>query len=99
MASALRVDPSALRQAGHAQAEVATYLSGMAVGDSMAGAGQGVSGLLSAAACRLVGELLDTASAAAHEELAAHAEKLSTAADRYQQTDEEHGERLRRFAR
>jgi hypothetical protein len=99
MAGVLRVDPKALSDAARAQTEVATFLSTMAVGESMVGAGVGVSGLLSATGCRLVGDLFSAATAAAHEELAAHAEKLSTAADIYQRADKEIGDRLRRFVR
>lgn len=99
MASVLRVDPTALRAAAQTQTGVATTISTMAVDESMTSAADGVSGLESAAMCQLAGELFRTATAAAHEELAAHSGKLSTAADLYQRTDEELGDRLRRFVR
>lgn len=99
MAGVLRVDPKALRDAAQAQTGVATFVSTMTVGESMSSAGQGVSGLVSESGCHMVGELFDAAATAAHEELASHAGKLSTAADAYQRTDKEHGERLSRLIR
>lgn len=99
MAGVLQVDPKALRDAAHAQTEVATFMSTMAVGESLRGAGAGVSGLHCATECQSVGELFNTAAAAAHEELASHAGKLSTAADTYERADKELGEKLSRHIR
>lgn len=99
MASVLRVDPHALRHASRTQTTVASAVSNLAVGQSMVSAGEGVSGLLSATECRSVGELFNTAATAAHEELAAHADKLSKAADMYQRADKELGEKFSRHLR
>ncbi|MCT7362352.1 hypothetical protein A7G45_06025 [Mycolicibacterium llatzerense] len=99
VAGVLRVVPKALRDAALAQTEVATFISTMAVHESMSSAGEGVSGLHSESGCRLVGELFNAAATAAHEELASHAGKLSTAADKYQRADKEIGERLHRLIR
>ncbi|MUL68317.1 hypothetical protein BOO86_27870 [Mycobacterium sp. CBMA 234] len=99
MAGVLRVDPKALRDAAHAQTGVATFISTMAVGESLTSAGDGLSGLHSEAMCRTVGELFDTETSAAHGELTAHAEKLSTAAGMYLRTDKEHGERIDKLVR
>lgn len=99
MAGVLRVDPKALRDAAQAQTKVATFLSTMAVGDSMTSAGAGLSGLHSAAGCQLVADVLGAATTAAHEELASHADKMSKAADTYERADKELGDRLRKFVR
>lgn len=99
MASVLRVDPTALRHAARAQTDVATSVSNLAVGQSMASAGGGLAGLRSAAACDTVGALFDTESSATHQELTAHAGKLSKAADMYQRADKEIGEKLSRHLR
>lgn len=99
MASVLRVDPHALRHASRAQSTVASTISTLAVGQSMASAGEGVSGLHSETGCSMVGDLFDAASSATHEELAAHADKLSKAADMYQRADKELGEKLSRHLR
>jgi hypothetical protein len=97
MGGTLRVDPEHLRTAAAAQAEVGTFVSGMAAGPSVARAGAGMSSLLSEAACQFAGAALDTAARAVHEELTAHSTKLSAAADRYHQTDEDFGRRLRKL--
>ena len=94
----LRVNPDRLRAAAREQTDVGEFFSGMGVGQSMTGAGEGVSGLLSEGACQLAGSIVDTAVGNVHEELTTHASNLSTAADHYHRTDEELGRRLRRFA-
>lgn len=94
----MRVDPERLRAAAAAQTEVSTFVSGMAAGQSITSAGTGMSGLLSEAACEFAGTAFDTAAGVVHEELTAHSAKLSAAADRYHQIDEELGRRLRKFA-
>jgi hypothetical protein len=93
----LRVDPERLRTAAAAQTEVGTFVSDMATGQSITSAGTGMSGLLSEGACQFAGTAFDTAAGAVHEELTAHSAKLSAAADRYHQIDEELGRRLRKF--
>ena len=95
MGGTLRVDPEHLRTAAAAQAKVGTFVSGMAAGQSVASAGSGMSGLLSAGACQFAGTTLDTAAGAVHEELTAHSTNLSAAADLYHRTDEDFGRRLR----
>jgi hypothetical protein len=70
----------------------------MSNGQSMATGGAGMPGLLSEAACRVAGSILDTAASAIHGELTDHSTKLSAAADHYHRTDEELGRRLRKFA-
>lgn len=97
MAGVLRVDPKALRDAAQAQAEVATFVSTMAVGESMSSAGAGVSGLHSATGCQLVADVFGAATTAVHEELTSHAGKMSKAADTYERADKELGDRLRKF--
>lgn len=99
MAGVLRVDPAVLRDAAKAQTEVATFVATMAVGESMTSAGTGVSGLHSAIGCQLVADVFTTATTAAHQELASHADKMSKAADMYERADKELGERLRKFVR
>lgn len=94
MGGVLRVDPARLRTAAAAQSDVGAYVSGMAAGPSLANAGTGMSGLLVEQACQLAGTMFDAAATAVHDELAAHAKKLSAAADRYHQTDGELGRRL-----
>src|SRR5882757_8000163 len=98
MEGTLRVDPTHLRTAVESQAEVSTFVSSMTNGQSMATGGAGMSGLLSGAACRVAGSILDTAASAVHDDLTDHSAKLSAAADRYHRTDEELGRRLRKFA-
>jgi len=84
--------------AAAAQAEVGTFVSGMATGQSMASAGAGMSGLLSEGACQFAGAAFDTAAGKVHAELSAHSTKLSAAADLYQRTDEDFGRRLRKLS-
>jgi flagellar capping protein FliD len=98
MGGTLRVDPERLRAAAAAQTEVGTFVSGMATGQSITTAGTGMAGLLSEGACQFVGTAFDTAAGAVHEELTAHSTKLTAAADRYHQVDEETGRRLRKLA-
>ena len=99
MAGVLRVNPVALRDAARAQTEVATFVSSMAVGESMTSAGAGVSDLHCASGCQAVADVLTAATTAAHEELASHADKMSKAADMYERADKELGDRLRKFVR
>lgn len=94
----LRVNPESLRNAARAQSEVGDFVSGMSVGQSMNGAGTGVSGLLSEGACQFASSTMDTALGAVHEDLTKHSTNLSTAADHYHRMDEELGRRLRKFA-
>jgi hypothetical protein len=99
MAAILRVDPTRLRTAAAAQADVGTFVSGMGTGQSMASGGTGMSGLLSEAACQFAGTVFDAAAGAVHDELTAHSTNLSAAADHYRRVDEEFGRRLRKLAR
>jgi hypothetical protein len=99
MAATLRVDPAQLRSAAAAQAEVSTFVAGMGVGQSMAGACSAMSGLLIERACQLAGTIFDTAASAVRDELTAHSAHLSTAADRYQRMDEDLGRSLRTLTR
>jgi hypothetical protein len=95
MAATLRVDPEQLCSAAAAQVDVSTFVAGMGVGQSMAGARSGMSGLLSEGACQLAGTIFDAAASAVRDELTAHSINLSTAADQYQRMDEDVGRRLR----
>ena len=92
------VDPTHLRDAAKAQAEVGTFVSGMGNGQSMASVGSDLAGLQSETACQFVGTVLDGAASAAHGELTDHSEKLTKAAHHYHHTDEEFGRRLRTYA-
>jgi Excreted virulence factor EspC, type VII ESX diderm len=94
----LLVDPTHLRTAAQAQADVGTFVSGMTCGQSMIDGGAGMSGLLIAAACQFAGTMFDTAASTAHEALSDHSTKLGAAADHYLRMDEEFGRRLRMFA-
>jgi hypothetical protein len=94
----LLVDPTHLRKAAQAQADVGTFVSGMTNGQSMASGGADIAGLLSEEACQFAGTLLDTAASTVHEALTDHSTKLETAADHYHRMDEEFGRRLRKFA-
>ena len=97
MEAPLRVDPARLRTAAQAQADVGTFVSGMGTGQSMASAGAGMSGLLTATACQFAGTMFDTAASTVHGELKAHSTNLSAAADQYNQVDEEFARRLRKL--
>jgi hypothetical protein len=97
METTLLVDPTHLREAARAQADVGAFVSGMNSGASVAGGGAHVAGLESEGACTLLGGLLDDATAAVHEALSDHSAKLIRAADHYQRADEEFGRRLRMF--
>jgi pyrroline-5-carboxylate reductase len=98
MAETLRVDPERLRAAADAQAEVSAYVASISAGQSMAGAVQAMSGLSSSEACRFAAAVLDGAAKTVSADLTSHAERLSSAADRYRQVDYELGQRLRRIA-
>jgi hypothetical protein len=98
MGVTVHVDPTHLHSAAQAQGDVGSYVAGMTNGQSMASSGAGMSGLLSETACQFVGTVLDGAASAAHRELTEHSAKLSKAANRYHQMDEEFGQRLRTFA-
>lgn len=98
MAAQLRVDPERLHAAAQAQAAVGAYVAGINAGQSVAGAVQAMSGLASGQACQVVAAALDGAAAAVSADLTAHSERLSAAAQRYQQADSEFGQRLRRIA-
>jgi len=93
----LLVDPTHLRNAAKAQADVGTFVSGMTNGQSMASGGADMAGLLSETACQFAGTLLDTAASTVHEALSDHSTKLGAAADHYHRMDEEFGRRLRKF--
>jgi hypothetical protein len=94
----LLVDPTHLRSAAQAQADVGTFVSAMNNGQSVASGGAGMSGLLSQTACQFAAALLDTAASTVLEALTDHSTKLSAAADHYHRMDEEFGRRLRKFA-
>lgn len=98
MASTLRVDPSRLVAAASSEADVAAFVAGMAVGQSLAGATASVSPLRSGVAIEFAASALDDVSAVIHDELTSHAAKLNTAAETYRRTDDALGSRLGRFA-
>lgn len=98
MAATLRVDPERLCAAAEAQADLSACVAGINAGESMAGAVQAMSGVLSGQACQVVAAVLDGAAAAVSADLMAHAQRLSSAAQRYHQADSEFGGRLRRIA-
>ncbi len=94
----MRVDPDRVTSAASAQSGVAAFLGGMQPGASMAAAAGALPGFRTSQACGVVGSVFDAAVSTVSRELADHADKLSTAADRYRALDEELGRRLRRFA-
>lgn len=94
MGATLRVDPERLRRAARTQAEVSTFVSAMAVGQTLTTAGSGLPGFQSEAACGLAGSIFDAASTAVHDELSTHSTRLSAAADQYHRMDGELGRRL-----
>lgn len=98
MAETLRVDPERLRVAADAQADVSAYIASIGAAQSMASAIQAMSGLASGEACQFAATVLDGAAKALSADLTSHAERLSSAADRYRQVDNELGQRLRRIA-
>lgn len=98
MAARLRVDPERLSAASEAQADVSACVAGIRAGQSMADAVQAMSGLVSGQACQVVAAVLDGAAAAVSADLVAHAQRLSSAAQRYHQADSEFGGRLRRIS-
>jgi hypothetical protein len=57
-----------------------------------------MAGLLVEGACHFAGAMFDTAASAVHDELMAHSTRLSSAAERYHQTDGELGRRLSKIA-
>ncbi len=73
-------------------------MSGLQSGFAMAAASGGLPGLQTEEACQFAGSILDSAAGAVHQELTTHADKLSSAADRYQEMDEQLGQRLRKFS-
>ncbi len=98
MGGTLRVNPDSLRNAARAQTDVGQFVSDMGIGESMASAGTGVSGLLSEGACQFAGSIVDAELDNVHEELTSHSTKLSTAAEHYNRTDGELGRLLPKFA-
>ncbi|MGK2853687.1 MAG: hypothetical protein ACSLE3_06190 [Microbacteriaceae bacterium] len=98
MASTLRVDPSRLVAAAAAESDVGRTVSTMAAGQSLAGAADGVSNLLSGAAIEFAASAIDKASATINEELTAHSNKLAAAADTYRRADEDLGRGLDHIA-
>lgn len=91
------VDPTHLRDAAQAQADVSSFVSGMDSGTSVASSGAHVAGLQSESACQFVGDLVTSATTAVHEALTDHSTKLAAAAEKYHRMDEEFGRRLRAF--
>lgn len=98
MGGTLRVDPAKLRATAADQVKVGTYVSGMATGEAMAGAGNGMPGLHTEGACQFASTEFDTATTTVHDELTSHSINLTSAADQYHHTDEELGRRLRTIA-
>lgn len=94
----MRVDPDRLRQAAEAQTDVSGFIAGMAAGQSLTAAGDGMAGLVSETACRFAATVLDDASTAVHDALTSHATRLTAAADHYRRMDEQLGSRLRTFS-
>jgi hypothetical protein len=70
----------------------------MAAGQPLASGASAMSGLQSGAACQFVATIFDDVSDKMSDELAAHAEKLSAAAEAYRRADEDLGRRLRHLA-
>ncbi|MDH6194383.1 hypothetical protein M2272_001004 [Mycobacterium frederiksbergense] len=94
MGEPLRVIPEALHQAAASEQESAAAISGLAVGQSFTAGASGMTGLSSGAACSAVGSAFDDASKAVSTDLDAHSGKLSTAAVRYQQVDQQYAMRI-----
>lgn len=97
MTPELRVNPVRLQAVAAQQSEIASFMSEMAVGTSMAAASAAMPGLDSGQACELAGSVVDQFHRAIADELSEHAAKLGTAADRYTDTDAELGRRLATF--
>jgi hypothetical protein len=95
MGATLRVDPDRLRTAAQAQTGVGSAVSGLGTGASLITAGSGMVGLTVEEACRVAGDLFDTATTAVHDELTAHSDKLSAAADQYHRMDADLSRRVR----
>jgi hypothetical protein len=93
----LHVDPEHLRSAAAAQSAVASYVSGLATGQSMSAAVQSMPGLAVHEACCATGALLDALANDIGTDVARHAELMTVAAAHYQRMDSELGRRLRRF--
>ena len=98
MGADLHVDPDHVKSAASAQSEVAAFVGAMQPGSSMSAAAGGMSELQTANACDFIGSVFDSAASTVSRELADHADKLSTAANRYGALDEELGRRLRKFS-
>lgn len=98
MASTLRVDPEQLRTVAAAQVDVSAYVSTMGAGRSLTAVVQSMAGLQSATASLVVGAVLDEVARQISSDLATHADRLVSAADRYCTADDELAGRLRRIA-
>lgn len=98
MASTLRVDPAGLRAAAAAQADVGAFVSGMGIGQLLRSAANAMSGLRCGEACEGAGTAFDEVGCTVNDELSEHSDRLSAAADRYRDTDNELGRRLGELA-
>ncbi|MGW0160649.1 ESX-1 secretion-associated protein [Mycobacterium sp. NPDC003323] len=93
MAANLRVDPVQMAAAAAAESDTGSFIAGTAAGECLCVAADGVAQLLSGAAIRSVAMAVDQVTATVHEELLAHAENLTAAADTYCAADESLGRR------
>jgi len=98
METALRVDPSVLREVAANQESVSAFVSQMAAGNTMSSAATAMTGLSSGAACVFVGTVLDTVAGTVGQQLSTHSTRLAAAADMYHRADEELGRRLKRLS-
>ncbi|MGV0810932.1 type VII secretion target [Mycolicibacterium boenickei] len=94
MGSPLKVAPEALQAAAAAETAVGQAIVGLDVGQPLSAAATAMPALQSGAACAQVAPVVDGAARAIGSEVDAHAAKLSSAAQRYQNTDDVSAGRL-----
>lgn len=94
MAQSLRVDPAVLRSAATAIAQVGNELSGMDLRQPLSGLAGVMEGFQSGAVFPEAGTALDSASKRVGSDLSELADKLHTAAEKYEQTDHQLGRDL-----
>lgn len=99
MPETLRVTPGALRQAAASEHESGAAVDDLQAGKTLDAGASGMSELSTGAACDAVGAAFDTEGSAVAEALNQHADKLDTAANRYDQVDSEFARRLSKFTK
>lgn len=89
MAQSLRVDPAVLRSTGSVLAQVGSDLSGMGLGPSLGELVGAMRGFQSGAVCQEAGTAIDDACKQVSSDFSQLAEKLRSAAEQYEQADEQ----------